>query len=271
MNQSFHIYLGDATETAACLQHGSFDACLCDPPYGYTAFKSKGRKTSKWETEDVPPIALWESVHAALRPGAFIFAATGARTYHLIASDIATAGFEIVDMFSWLYTSSSATGVKEGYRLKPAVEPYVVARKHRWGTVAASRRRGDLGGILNTSSRFDGHLPSNAGMDDGFAALVDRITGRLVSPFFFCGKAPPSERGEGNDHPTLKPLALTEHIATMMLQKKARRLLVPFSGVGSEMIGALRAGWPEVVGLEREEKYVKIANKRIPKLWKEAA
>lgn len=69
-----------------------------------------------------------------------------------------------------------------------------------------------------------------------------------------------------NTHPTVKPLALCEYLARLILPPKRdtpRRLLVPFSGSGSEMIGALRAGWDEVVGIEREAEYVAIAEARL--------
>ena len=38
---------------------------------------------------------------------------------------------------------------------------------------------------------------------------------------------------------------------------------MPFCGVGSEMIGALLAGWDEVVGVEQDAAYCKIAETRI--------
>lgn len=40
-------------------------------------------------------------------------------------------------------------------------------------------------------------------------------------------------------------------------------LLVPFSGSGSEMIGALRAGWEVVEGIELQEDYRQIARNRL--------
>jgi hypothetical protein len=44
-----------------------------------------------------------------------------------------------------------------------------------------------------------------------------------------------------------------------------RRILVPFSGVGSEMIGAALAGWEQIVGIEfdTENDYVGMAHKGI--------
>jgi site-specific DNA-methyltransferase (adenine-specific) len=86
-----------------------------------------------------------------------------------------------------------------------------------------------------------------------------------ISRFFYCPKASKLER-QGNDHPTVKPLRLCEYLARLILQPKRvtpRRLLVPFSGSGSEMIGGLLAGWDHVVGIEREETYVTISKKRL--------
>jgi hypothetical protein len=74
--------------------------------------------------------------------------------------------------------------------------------------------------------------------------------------------------GARNHHPTVKPIALTQYVARIPLPPprvdgEPRRLLVPFSGVGSEVIGALRAGWDEVHGIELDPEYVAIAEARI--------
>ena len=56
------------------------------------------------------------------------------------------------------------------------------------------------------------------------------------------------------------------YIARLLLPPpgpQPRRLLVPFSGSGSEMIGALLAGWDEVVGIELEADYRRIAEARL--------
>lgn len=71
-----------------------------------------------------------------------------------------------------------------------------------------------------------------------------------------------------NTHPTVKPIDLCGYLARMLLPPPRadgapRRILVPFSGSGSEMIGCLNAGWDEVVGIEREAEYAEIARARI--------
>lgn len=69
-----------------------------------------------------------------------------------------------------------------------------------------------------------------------------------------------------NSHPTVKPIALSRWLATLLLppaEYAPRRLLIPFAGVGSEMIGAGLAGWDEVVGVEGEAEYVSIGRARL--------
>jgi len=69
-----------------------------------------------------------------------------------------------------------------------------------------------------------------------------------------------------NHHPTVKPLSLTKYLANLIKPPTGGRLLVPFSGSGSEMIGALQAGWEYVEGVELTEEYIPIAEARI-KYW----
>jgi site-specific DNA-methyltransferase (adenine-specific) len=69
-----------------------------------------------------------------------------------------------------------------------------------------------------------------------------------------------------NHHPTVKPLSLTKYLANLIKPPTGGRLLVPFSGSGSEMIGALQAGWEHVEGVELTEEYIPIAEARI-KYW----
>ena len=72
-----------------------------------------------------------------------------------------------------------------------------------------------------------------------------------------------------NLHPTVKPLKLTEYLCTLLLpppEYAPRRIFVPFAGVASECIGAMQAGWEEIIGVELTEEYIPIAQARI-KYW----
>jgi hypothetical protein len=119
-----------------------------------------------------------------------------------------------------------------------------------------------------------------------------------ASRFFYTAKASRSEREAGlreavggamrgeetrpdrptnhpvvrNHHPTVKPIDLCRWLATLILppaRETPRRLLVPFSGSGSEMIGARLAGWDDVVGIELSPEYAAIAEARIAELTRQ--
>ena len=69
-----------------------------------------------------------------------------------------------------------------------------------------------------------------------------------------------------NPHPTVKPISLICWLAKLLLPPdtiKPRRLLVPFAGSGSEMIGAIQAGWDEVEGIEESKEFCKIAQAQL--------
>lgn len=79
-----------------------------------------------------------------------------------------------------------------------------------------------------------------------------------------------SVKDGSNFHSTVKPLSLTKYLATLIKPPTGGRLLVPFSGSGSEMIGALQAGWEYVEGVELTEEYIPIAEARVEYWTKQA-
>lgn len=87
-----------------------------------------------------------------------------------------------------------------------------------------------------------------------------------ASRFFYAAKVGPGERGNCK-HPTLKPIDLARYLAALILppprKSGARHLLVPYSGAGSEIIGALRAGWDLVSGVENDPAWITDAERRI--------
>lgn len=83
-----------------------------------------------------------------LKPGGYLLAFGGTRTWHRLAVAVEDAGFEIRDNLAWLYGSGfpkslnlvdeSGERTGQGTALKPAFEPIVMARKPLTGTVAAN-------------------------------------------------------------------------------------------------------------------------------------
>lgn len=152
---------------------------------------------------------------------------------------------------------------------------------------------------VTTSTRSANRNGNDAGSVFAFHRTEDEERGHDdtggASRFFYCAKASREEREAGLDgfratnvndgrdtpidnayqrgdtqrrniHPTVKPVDLCRYLAAMLLPPKRdtpRRILVPFSGSGSEMIGCLLAGWDEVVGVELNPEYVEIAKARL--------
>jgi len=79
--------------------------------------------------------------------------------------------------------------------------------------------------------------------------------------FFYCAKASKADRGEGNNHPTVKPTDLMRYLCRLVTPPSGI-VLDPFMGSGSTGKGAILEGF-NFIGIEREEEYCKIAERRI--------
>jgi hypothetical protein len=81
------------------------------------------------------------------------------------------------------------------------------------------------------------------------------------------------QSGIRNIGPCVKPITLTRYLAALIkppvrTDGAPLRIVIPYAGTGSEMIGALRAGWDEAIGIQRtadkdERAYVAIAKARL--------
>lgn len=188
-----------------------------------------------------------------------------------------------------------------GTALKPAYEPVILARKPLDGTVAANVQKWGCGALWIDGGRVEAageeitnhargaeSAKSKGKYGDSKAQDTHQTTGQALgrwpanllhdgseevvaglgdaARFFYCAKASQAERNAGcekNGHPCCKPLALCEYLAKLILPAVPGKLLVPFSGSGSEMIGAARAGWANVTGVEKEAEYAAIAQARL--------
>jgi site-specific DNA-methyltransferase (adenine-specific) len=83
-----------------------------------------------------------------------------------------------------------------------------------------------------------------------------------ASRFFYTAKASSSERGTGNNHPTVKPLDLMNYLLRLVTPPAGGVFLDPFMGSGTTLISARWSG-QRAVGCELEEKYCEIAANRL--------
>src|SRR5689334_21480892 len=110
---------GDCLDMMRTLDADSIDAIVTDPPYG---LKFMGKH---WD-HGVPGAAFWTEALRVAKPGTYLLAFGGTRTYHRMTCAIEDAGWEIHDCLCWLYGSGFP---KHKSKLKPAYEPIVMARK----------------------------------------------------------------------------------------------------------------------------------------------
>jgi len=79
--------------------------------------------------------------------------------------------------------------------------------------------------------------------------------------FFYCAKTSKADRGEGNDHPTVKPTELMRYLVRLVCAKGGT-VLDPFMGSGSTGKGALLEDC-KFIGIDLNADYCKVADKRL--------
>ncbi len=80
--------------------------------------------------------------------------------------------------------------------------------------------------------------------------------GGSTARFFYCAKASRSERNsgrDGNNHPTVKPIALMEYLCKLVKMPQYNLILDPFCGSGSTLLACTAVG-VHSVGIDSDEK-----------------
>lgn len=280
------VRVGHALELLRALPDQSVHLIATDPPYfidGMGDSWDKGRLDARTKRADVvgglpvgmkfdpkqarafaafmAPIAV--EAMRVLKPGGFFIAFSQARLYHRLASAVEDAGFEMRDMLAWRYEGQAKAfgmdhlvsrldlpedlarqileniGGRKTPQLKPQLEPMTLAQKPREGTFVENWLAHETG-LVDTTASLDGKFPGNV---------------------MEVGKPSKAERGAGNDHPTVKPVALMEHLITLF-SAPGQLVLDPFVGSGTTGVAAANTG-REFLGFEIEPAYARIARARI--------
>lgn len=147
------IIQGDCLEVMKTFPDNHFSAIVTDPPYGLK-FMNK-----EWDY-GIPGCNFWTHTLRISRPGAYLLAFGGTRTFHRLACAIEDAGFEIRDTLMWVYGSGfpkshNKYGI-EGYgtALKPAYEPIIMAMKPLDGTFKQNAEKWGQAGINIAATRI---------------------------------------------------------------------------------------------------------------------
>lgn len=176
-----------------------------------------------------------------------------------------------------------------GTALKPACEPWVLARKPLIGTVAANVLEHGAGALNidgcrvgdevrvnmpgSTNERVAmgggwredaqptiaiGRWPANV-IHDGSDEIAEGL-GEAMR-FFYCPKASKADRGAGNKHPTVKPTDLMRYLCRLVTPPGGI-VLDPFMGSGSTGKACAQEGFA-FIGIERESEYFDISLNRL--------
>lgn len=118
------LRIGDSAEVLRQFAECSIDACVTDPPYALTSIVKRfggnrsapaqegndgrfqrlsgGFMGKQWDSA-LPSAELWQEVYRVLKPGAYLLAFGGTRTFHRLVCSIEDAGFDIRDTVAWVY------------------------------------------------------------------------------------------------------------------------------------------------------------------------
>lgn len=283
------IELGDSFEKISKIKDNSIDFCLTDPPYFLDMLgddwnsNNINRRTLTTGVVKSLPIGmkfdpkqgirfqqfeekLSTEIFRILKPGAFYVSCSSARLYHRMTIGIENSGFDIRDMIGWTYQGQAKAFSQDHFikkqrnlteeqkeilisdmsgwktpQLKPCIEPLCLAQKPLDGTFVNNWQKWGVG-LMNSTIKFDNQFPGNI----------------IPVP-----KPTKSEKGEFNNHVSVKPLKLFEHLIQLFTRPNAI-IFDPFLGSGTTLIAAHRTG-RTCIGFEIDPTYFEIINKRFEK------
>jgi DNA modification methylase len=277
VNRMYSILHGECQQTLSEIDENSFHACITDPPYGMGM--------DKWD-HAVPTIDIWKEVYRVLRPGAFCLSFCSPELYHRMAVAVEDAGFVIKDQIMWMTT----TKMPKHNRLKPAHEPIVVAQKPFKGTIKDNHEKWGCGMIDTDNTRIPwdkkpptgwvkggakrrtfGKEGKTTGTQKEFGTVDANPAGRYPSniigevqpdhqKYFYAPRATRKEKGEYNNHPTVKPISLMSYLVRIYAPEGST-VIDPFCGSGTTGVACIREK-RDFLGIDMTEEYVEIANKR---------
>lgn len=142
------LYNGDMLEILKTLPENSIDTCICDPPYHLTSIvkrfgkensapakygtdgvfqrSSRGFMNSTWDGGDIAfQPETWAAVYRVLKPGAYLLAFGGTRTFHRMVCAVEDAGFIPVDTIVWAH----GQGFPKALNLSKAIDRHLGAER----------------------------------------------------------------------------------------------------------------------------------------------
>jgi site-specific DNA-methyltransferase (adenine-specific) len=294
-----HLYEGDAFDVLRSLPDESVDSVITDPPYfldkldhdwdvpNFTTSSKGGTVKSlpigmKFDSQQGRSFQTFMhdlslEVLRVLKPGGAYVAMSAPRLYHRLGVAVEDAGFEVRDMWAWLYTQNQVKAMSverfiNENELSPEQLAVLRAELAQWKTpqiksciepaVFAQKPKLDKSGrpvtfLQNWLDHHIGLLNIRTGVGVGGEMLsVNVVTTGPISEAtdraFLVTKPTKKEKGE-TSHLSVKPLSLMEQYIRITTPVGGV-VLDPFNGSGSTGIAALNVGC-DYVGVELSPVY----------------
>jgi len=140
--ESIRLLQGKCEEVMRSIPDNSIDAVVCDPPYGLEFMGKEFDKLGEGEAQTQWHLRWTREAFRVLKPGGFILAFGGTRTYHRLAVAIEDAGFEIRDQIQWLYGSGfpKSLNVSKAIDKAAGAEREVVGFREKSNNTVSSRQ-----------------------------------------------------------------------------------------------------------------------------------
>lgn len=237
----------------ATVEPDSVDLVIADPPYG-------GVVAHAWDNSADQSVFDSEWVACAarvLRPGgALIVYGSPERLAlsRLLLYAVDHAGLGLVQQLSWVYTQGGGSRVSLMKKYAVQHEPVL------WLEKPGGERVFNAAEGAEHYSDEDRAVALAKGKRRVSDSSLDR--GRPPRSFLdFPRENSRSKEREFGSHPSMKPLALCEHLVKLH-SNRGDVVLVPFAGSGSEMVACARLG-RKVVGADVCKEYCEIVVRRM--------
>lgn len=143
---NFELYNGNMQDLLNIIKPNSIDSIITDPPY------ELGFMGKSWDNSGIAfQVDTWRKCYSVLKPGAYLLAFGGSRTFHRIACAIEDAGFEIRDTIMWLYGSGFPKSMNIGLAIdkKNGIESEIVGY-----TSQQDIRSGNYAGVCTNNNEY---------------------------------------------------------------------------------------------------------------------
>lgn len=289
------LLLGDATERMKSIPDNSVDCCITDPPYNYefigknwdeneierrckkvenssTLVKNipygsalaGGKRDAKWYKRNADNIFAYRNwiqewakeLFRILKPGAYVFVFNSSRTIAHVQIAMESVGFYARDIIVWRRNS----GIPKGLNISKKMEKmgdmdfgywkgWHSCLRNEWEGISLVQKPLE-DNYLTTLKKFSVGLLNTRINSESFQSNIIENIGR-------------DKIDDYNSHPTVKPLSLIRCLLRLVVVRDINFTVIdPFIGSGTTAIAALCEG-VNFIGIDKSEKYLGIASRRI--------